>query len=41
MLIVLETHCYVCMVTNRVDFEQSSYVAENGQLQSTFQLHIG
>ena len=31
MLIVLETHCYVCMVTNRVDFELSSHVAEIGK----------
>ena len=36
MLIVLKTHCYVCMVTNRVDFELSSHVAKNWQKWELF-----
>ena len=38
MLIVLETHCYVCKVTNirRVDFELSSHVAKNWQKWELF-----
>ena len=34
--VVLKTHCSVCMVTNRVDFELSSHVAKNWQKWELF-----